>query len=279
MSEIDKLPPWIDSLGKALGVIASASLGISIVYDWGFYHALNLSFLEIPTSLTDHIRSSLMWVPLVASTAFLALILELLLGSKEPVTIEKEVIGSSSDPVRTRKIRLIILRLLTILSFTILFCYLLFGHIFFRGVPIALMIVWFEISFWAKRQSTFLKRKPPVILFVIHWLPPFIIWMGFAGFDQAIVLIKEESPRHIVYLSETPEKIHKINILRTLERGIIAKIPGSKNTLFLAWPAIGKIQTSYENEPFRGILFNWFNFHLPKFNGKIQSKENSSPKR
>jgi len=270
MVETQKLPTWIDSSGKAVGVIAAASLASSIVYDWGFYYALNLSFSELPTSLTDHIRSSLVWAPVVAFTAFLVTIYELLTSRMEGGMTEKEIIESSADPERTRKMRSRPYKFMTIVAVIILFSYILFGESFSKGLPLSLILVWFSFSSWANRHPRILERRPPALLFMIHWIPAFIIWMAFAGYNDARGQIKAEQPRHIVCLKEAPQAVLRTNVVRSLERGVLVKTPGERNTIFLAWPSIQTIQSKYEMEPYRGVLCDWFNLCFPEPDGKLK---------
>jgi len=278
MVETQKLPTWIDSLGKAVGVIAAASLASSIVYDWGFYYALDLSFSELPTSLADHIRSSLVWAPVVAFTAFLVTIYELLTSRiKDGMTL-KEIIESSPDPERALKRRLRLLKFMTIMAVVILFSYILFGERFSIGLPLALILVWVSFCSWANRHPRILERRPPALFFMMYWIPPFIIWMAFAGYSDARRQIKEEQPRHIVCLKGAPQAVLRTNVVRSLERGVLVKTPGEKNTMFLAWPSIQTIQAKYEREPFRGILCHWFNLCFPEPDGKLKS-ESAVPKK
>jgi hypothetical protein len=272
MIETQKLPTWIDSLGKAVGVIAAASLTTSIVYDWGFYYALDLSFSDLPTSLADHIRSTLVWAPVVACTAFLSMIYELLTRRIEGGMTEEEIIQGSPNPERTSRMRSRPYKFMTILAVIILFSYILFGESFSSGLPIALMLVWFSFSSWANRHPRILERRPPALSFMIHWIPPFIIWMAFAGYNDARSQIKQEQPRHIVCLKEAPQAVLRTNVVRTFERGVLIKTPGEKNTIFLAWPSIQTMQSKYERKLFRGILCNLFNLCSPEPDGKLKSE-------
>ena len=271
MVETNKLPTWIDSSGKAVGVIAAASLASSIIYDWGYFYALDLSFSEIPTTLADHIRSSLVWAPVIAFTAFLITFYQLLTRRIERGLTEEEIIESSPDPERTRKMRSRPYKVILILAFIILISYIFFGEIFSMGLPTALVIIWFWFSSWANRHPRILQRRSLAILFMIHWIPPFVIWMGFFGYNAARNQIKEEQPSHIVYLNEVPQKVLNTNVLRSFERGMIVKTPGENNITFLAWPSIQTIQSKYERKPFRGILCNWFNLCLPDVDDKRQT--------
>jgi hypothetical protein len=78
MAENDKLTDKLDILVKFAGLCGSVSVLVSIIYDWGFYHALGLSFTEVPTTLADHARSSLEWLPLISSVIFAVIVWDLI---------------------------------------------------------------------------------------------------------------------------------------------------------------------------------------------------------
>ena len=53
-----------ERIGWFSGVIGSLSVIVSFVYDWGFFAALGISFADAPTTISDHIRSWLVRLPL-----------------------------------------------------------------------------------------------------------------------------------------------------------------------------------------------------------------------
>ncbi|WP_162600930.1 hypothetical protein [Paraburkholderia sp. C35] len=68
----------LDLLGKLAALASSGIVIASLSYDWGFFHAINLSFSDLPTSVTDHIRSALDWAPQLTGAAAVYLVLDLL---------------------------------------------------------------------------------------------------------------------------------------------------------------------------------------------------------
>jgi len=71
----------IDDLTKRLPLVTALLLGLSVVYDYFFLRALSLNFSELPTTITDHARSAIVWLPglVIASGA------GYLLGVSSPV--------------------------------------------------------------------------------------------------------------------------------------------------------------------------------------------------
>ena len=65
----DRQKPWgtspLRNIGALVGVIASLSVIVSFIYDWGFFWALGISFSQAPTTITDHVQSWIIWLPRV----------------------------------------------------------------------------------------------------------------------------------------------------------------------------------------------------------------------
>jgi hypothetical protein len=54
---------FITSISSIIGIVVSLSFSVSIIYDWGFYSSLGLTFDTVAASLSDHFRSTLIWQP------------------------------------------------------------------------------------------------------------------------------------------------------------------------------------------------------------------------
>ena len=61
---LNKLPSLISLFGALI-------LGASVAYDYGFFYVLGTNFSEMPTTLSDHLRSSLNWIPIGIIMVFL----------------------------------------------------------------------------------------------------------------------------------------------------------------------------------------------------------------
>lgn len=78
---------------------------VSVAYDFSFLLALGLSLDDLPSGITEHIRSALAWAPKVAISLILYAAVELFLRRTEGGLSEQEIIASSSKPKLTRKLR------------------------------------------------------------------------------------------------------------------------------------------------------------------------------
>lgn len=150
MAENDKLSDKLDILVKFAGLCGSASILVSIIYDWGFYHALGLSFSEVPTTLADHARSSLEWLPLISSVIFVVIVWNLTMSRIERGMTEEELIKTSPVPKLTIFIRIspyIAMAFFMVVVF-INFLFLKKGSIWDTEIQLAATLLWFLFSAW-----------------------------------------------------------------------------------------------------------------------------------
>ncbi len=88
---LDKLPSFISLLGVFI-------LGASVSYDFGFFYVLGTSFSEMPTTLSDHLRSSLNWIPVGIMGIWGLFIYEMFNRRVEQGMTEEELLRGTSHP-------------------------------------------------------------------------------------------------------------------------------------------------------------------------------------
>lgn len=72
----DSADKHLDRLSKTVGIGAALAFVFSVVYDWAYLEALGLSFSAVPTSISDHVRTGLLWLPLVCTMLFVSYVIE-----------------------------------------------------------------------------------------------------------------------------------------------------------------------------------------------------------
>lgn len=88
----------LDKLPTLISVFAAFIVSLSVVYDYGFFYILGTSFSEMPTTLSDHLRSSLTWIPSTTILLFVVVVFEMLTRRIEQGMTEEEIIQSSPTP-------------------------------------------------------------------------------------------------------------------------------------------------------------------------------------
>lgn len=240
---------------KVLALGATTSLLASLVYDWGFFSALNLSFLEVPSSLSDHVRSALLWFPKVFVSLGAIFVFEMLTRRIERGMSEDELIKSSPDPQWTRKFREGPLRFLSYVSVFVIVGYILAGVFFLQLLPLALCTLWFAFSAWAQSAPLILARRPLALRLAGHFVPPIAIWLYFAGYAEAARLY--DSTTEPAKLTTTSSVVEAVVLLRLLEKGALVR-ENSTSVAFRPWSEIKHIETPGRYTPTPGILCTWF---------------------
>lgn len=252
---------WADSLGKVVGIIGGLSLTFSLIYDWGFFHAANLNFQEIPSTLSDHLRSSLNWLPRAALVIGIIFIIELFLKRIEKGMTEEEIIQSSKKPEKTRKFRESPKYFIIAIALLSLAAYIMFGELYAQDLGFPIVILWFLFSAWVNSHPRIKERRSPEIRLLIHWLPPIVIWLFFMG-QNSFESILRSSPRNTVYYTSASDKLNEVSVLRNLERGILVYEHKRNKIIFIEWASIQKIENKHKKKYFRGIL----SIFIPKIN-------------
>lgn len=95
---------WASLVGS-LPLFAAALLVASVAYDYAFLLALGLTLDELPSSLSEHVRSAVVWAPKVSIAFILYAVVELALRRVEGGRTEEELVASSPTPRFTRTFR------------------------------------------------------------------------------------------------------------------------------------------------------------------------------
>jgi len=61
----------LDSISSTLPLLGGSALVLSISYDFFFLNAIGLNFIVVPTTLSDHVRSSIIWIPFALGSLFM----------------------------------------------------------------------------------------------------------------------------------------------------------------------------------------------------------------
>lgn len=258
LAQSTDLPFAIERVGKITAVIASFSLIVSVFYDWGFISALGLRFSEVPTSVSDHVRSWLVWLPNVVIGVFGVLAFELLSRRIERGMTEEEIIQSSSNPRRTERMRNLPLYAIGFVGVAVVGLWVLFGDVFRDGLNVGLIVCWFLFSGWVFSHPTVRARHSESFRFFVHWAPPIMIWFYFSGFNAATTQINSTESSDVVQLksSQPSPSEFRVRILRSFERWLLVQ-DANKQILWVRSDDVLRIETRPERTPFHGIAC-WF---------------------
>ncbi|RBW66756.1 hypothetical protein DS893_02595 [Vibrionales bacterium C3R12] len=175
----------IDSIPKYVSAIVPAILSLSVVYDLGYFGGFGLTFSEVPTTISDHLRSSLIWLPVAILCVFFVSIIELFTRRVEQGKSESEIINGAPNPKRTAFIRQSPVYLVTAVTIAMPIASVLGVEIPLAGWQFFSIILWFLFHNFAFSHERILIQTPRVVWSMTRWIPAVTLWVLFAGFISA----------------------------------------------------------------------------------------------
>lgn len=190
-----------EQVGRVLVVIASLLFVVSVFFDYSFLLAVGVSFDEIPSSLSEHVRSAILWTPKLLLTVLAFFTYELFLRRIEGGMSEEELITSSSTPRfislfrKSGDLVVPVVGLLTVLVGTFLSNDLQWAYLLFA-------LLWWGLALSVvnhPRLGTLLVGLQ-VRLFVI--LPILLSMVGLYGYQSGIRILTTTKPKWEVVLRD-----------------------------------------------------------------------------
>lgn len=254
---------FLDAVVKLSGVAASMALLLSVIYDFGFFKSLDITFSDVPTSISDHFRSGLIWFPVLFFGVVGATIFELITVRIEGGMSEDEIISSSPNPKKTRKFREAPIKLMPWLAGLIIFSYVLMGDTFIYGLPIAFCLLWFWIAPWINNHPRIFKRRPKYIRAIIFWMPVIIIFLYGKGYTDGKRLIHLNKSNCNIIFNSLPDKEEPIISLKLLEKGLLFKKSNDSRVSFEKWDNIQRIDKKVDHSSYPGVVLKMLGISLP----------------
>ena len=233
----------IASLPALIAGFSAAILVVSVSYDYGYLLWFGVSFAEAPTSLSDHIRTSLVWAPTILLTIFGVMVIELFNRRVEQGMTEEEIIATSPTPKFTAWFRdspkypvyvfAIFLPIAPFLGVKLPLQAWMFGSI----------IWWFILHNFFFHHNRILERTTRSIYLLSRWGPAALLFVVFSG-----AIAAEKVPSEKMYSFKTSDGV-KLGILaRSYDRYFMLWNPETKGIEFLAKDSVKSFQQVQEKE-------------------------------
>ena len=199
---LDKLP--LDRLPSLISLLGVVILCASVIHDYWFFRILGTSFSEMPTTLSDHFRSSLNWISVVIIIVFLFSTVEVFIIWVENIISEK-----ISQPTSSR-----LKRMIWYMSIIYLFVFVLIAAIpliklsFNLDISIgewtfyvfAFWILFFRYIFEYEKIKQLISNESRVAILVILSV---VIFSGYLGASNAQEITKGGGTQYVFDLGET----------------------------------------------------------------------------
>lgn len=195
----------LEKLPTLISVFAAFILGLSVVYDYGFFYILGTGFSEMPTTISDHLRSSLTWIPETIIVIFAVVAFEMFNRRIEQGKTEEEIIQSSPMPKfiawfrASPKYLIIALALLPPLTLWLdLDLSIQLWH-----WPFSLIIIWFVLHSFLFGHERIIQRTSREFYSASKWLPPILIFFTFNGAIAASNIKAGSGTKYVLKLEGT----------------------------------------------------------------------------
>ena len=218
----------IKGLGSITSAVASISVVLSVVYDWGYFSALNITFSSAPTTLSDHFSSWLIWLPFIIFPTILTVTLEFFTLRTEQGKSEEELLDSSPVPNLTRKTRERPFRFIRNMAYIGIILWVLFGTgvVKHEYLMFFLAITWMAYTGWVFSNQQIAVRYTYLFFLCFLWIPPAIMMVFSMGSSHADTEVARKKPNYqIIFNSNnTSPKINsEINLIRAFENWILVQ--------------------------------------------------------
>lgn len=255
---------------KLLALIATLCVALSVVFDWGYLTALELTFSEVPTSLSDHTRSAVLWLPLVVSVFPLAIVASLFSAQLDAKDM-REAKSKGEDIATYIKNDAKNARwLLAIFSIIGVLLWLAFGYRARSFLVMAALAVWVLVVVRATPHDYLGIRLSMFFRFSLVVLPiiPFGLYM--AGYNSGREGISPDQQFGTITVRGSGNQYQlKANVVRIFEKTAIV-VDGNRKALLLKPDDIVQVEKAKPISINKGVLCDYWRISCPASNIHVQ---------
>jgi hypothetical protein len=214
----------LDFASKTVALAGTRCLLLSAIYDWGFIHALGLSFATIPTSLSDHLRGALNWLPVTLAYIGAAALLEVVNRRIEGGFTEHELIARSKRPSALRRFRDTPYKIISAIAVLAICLWVALGDPFLRGgLWLLVSLTWLNFSRWVISHPTIRARMPRNLLLCFAFIPAAVSSVYLLGDNAAHATLKSPDAPVVVLATEAMDTKRHLALMRVFERVAIVR--------------------------------------------------------
>jgi hypothetical protein len=244
------------TIAEVITISVAIGFVISIIYDWGFVCALGIDFVRLPTTISDHLRTGVLWFPYLLAFLFMYFAVEFQFQRVERGLSEDEIIENSKNPEKLRKFREGPWKIVKWTAPLAVFDFVAIGDIFSSVLPLMLSIMWMGFAEWCYSAPLIQLRRSWESQAAFTFLPIIFILAFFSGYNEAVDATLRKPDLVEVTISPSGSAIQG-KLLREFERGILMLNDGEHLT-FVPWAEVRSIVNRQPYAPFRGVLCEWF---------------------
>ncbi|SDN39923.1 hypothetical protein SAMN04488516_10212 [Desulfonauticus submarinus] len=264
----------IGMVAEGITIVVAIGFVISVIYDWGFVYAIDIDLMSLPTTISDHFRTGVIWFPYLLAFVLMYFAVEYQFQRVEKGLTEQEIIESSKNPEKLKKFREGPWKLIKWTAPLAVFNYILIGDIMSSALPLMLSILWMGFAEWCYSAPLIKLRRSWESQAAFTFLPIIFILAFFSGYNAAVDASMRKPKQVIITFSQKSPHL-KGKLLREFERGVFI-LNHNDHVTFIPWGQIKSIKTVEKYKPFRGILCEWFQICTETASNKANSADAKS---
>lgn len=245
----------LDEVTKILGLLAAVSLGLTLFHDWGFLMALGLDYSDVPTSISDHARGALNWLPFASISLGAGVLWHALNRRLEGWQSEEEILKGERHPEKHRWLRRSPVLFAQGMGAVGIVLFALFGERFIEEGFFGAIVLWPALAGWIFGHPRAAQRIPAKVLVLIMLLPVVLMIAWARGWHNGVEAQRQPARAQVTFVG-SPKPVPAA-IYRYLDRGVLVRI-GSGTAEFRQWNAVDKIAVQAERGAIRGVVCRWF---------------------
>lgn len=251
----------LERMSSVMTLLAMLVLPCSVIFDVAYFSRLGLEMSQVPTSLTDHARSAVIWAPalgfVMLGTVIQHLITRRIDGWRDPAEMRRQALAGAENSN-------VIWRCVTFIAhtpsiFVIAMAIIGAGSFVWSGSQYYGQMMVFVSLAWAVFAVKMLPNDgaPWVTKYgwIFVWAPCVVVLSYVAGDARAIANLKEKPSATIVLSNK--DVLPKLVVLRYLDRGVLVK-KSDGHLMFVQWTAISQIDDARSRSAFEGVRCKWF---------------------
>lgn len=208
----------LENLVKLTPILTSVILAVSLTFDSAYLWAMGLTLFDIPSSIAEHIRSALLWLPIFLGILIFG-------GIEHAFSINKDKITSSKKPDKYTMYKLygsvaftiIVLLIASINDKTFQYAFIMFSLIWTVVI----------IKFISAHENN--QQQPSLFIRILYGLPVVLAIFGYIGYFIGNKTFNHENPQwEYTIKNETKEVEIKVHGQRRFTDFTIAIIPDKK---------------------------------------------------
>jgi hypothetical protein len=222
----------------------------SVIYEAAFFWGLGISINQTPLSASDFLRDWVEWSAYVIPVILIIIIFELTTRKIEGWQTEEQLIQSSSNPEKTRKLRESPYWLYIAIGFLGIFLFVLLGEAFLGIAQVGFLLCITFFLLWVFKGSPFnITKSIYRVMFISLWLSiTFLIY----GYKKGSDIATTEVNRSIGQV-DLLENYPKMDVIRIYDHWTLVKF-SLHEMGWLNHQSDRLIRFSVSKEKYKGLL-------------------------